>query len=91
MNFLSSIPAVLEILVPVLVGGTYALQRFKEGLSDSWHEEAEAQQMRADRLADQVAALTEEVKALRAENAELQALVRRIDPEHLGTSLGGEE
>jgi predicted nuclease with TOPRIM domain len=83
----SSIPAGLEILIPVLVYAAFALQKFKRGITDTWREEAEAQKERADRLAAQVEILTQEVKALRAENAELRKL---LSDDHLGTFLGGE-
>jgi hypothetical protein len=84
---LSTIPAGLEIIIPVLVYAAFALQKFKRGLTDTWREEAEGQRERANRLAEQVAELTAEVRALRAENAELRNL---IGTDHPGTFLGGE-
>ncbi|QPB09779.1 hypothetical protein CPT_Shady_018 [Streptomyces phage Shady] len=62
----------LEVIVPVLVFAFVSLQKFKTGMQTTWREEAEAQKQRGDRLAEQVAELTKEVKALRAENAELR-------------------
>jgi hypothetical protein len=84
---MNNIPAGLEVVIPVLVYAAFALQKFKRGITDTWKEEAENQKRRADWLAEQVAELTAEVRALRAENAELRAL---LSDEHLGTFLGGE-
>ncbi|MFJ4701951.1 hypothetical protein ACIP5N_27700 [Streptomyces sp. NPDC088768] len=70
-----TIPAGLEIAIPLVVWGVVSLQRFKRGMTDTWRQEAEAQKVRADRLDAQVAALTEEIKALRRENAELRGLL----------------
>ncbi|MFJ8394384.1 hypothetical protein [Streptomyces sp. NPDC094144] len=73
---LDSLPAGLELLIPVLVLVAASLQKWKRGITDTWREEAEAQKLRADRLAEQVAELTTEVKALRFENAELRGMLR---------------
>ncbi|QPB09557.1 hypothetical protein CPT_Sycamore_017 [Streptomyces phage Sycamore] len=71
----------LEIIVPVLAFLFVSLQKFKQGMTNTWREEAEAQKVRADRLAEQVHELGEEIKAYRRENAELRgridALLRR--------------
>ncbi|MFG3200360.1 hypothetical protein ACGFYT_30050 [Streptomyces sp. NPDC048208] len=69
------IPAGLDVVVPVLVFVFVSLQKWKRGITDTWREEAEAQTLRADRLAEQVAELTSEVKALRRENAELREML----------------
>ncbi|MFI2242382.1 hypothetical protein [Streptomyces chrestomyceticus] len=75
MDF-SSVPAGLEIVVPVLVFVFASLQKWKRGITDTWREEAEAQKLRADRLAEQVHGLSEEIKALRRENAELRGMLK---------------
>ncbi|MGW3072742.1 hypothetical protein [Kitasatospora sp. NPDC001132] len=85
---MGNLSAGLEVAIPVLVWAVFALQKFKRGLTDTWREEAEAQKERGDRLAEQVEALTIEVRALRAENAELRKL---LSDDHLGTFLGGPE
>lgn len=72
---IDNIPAGLEVVVPVLVFVFVSLQKWKRGITDTWREEAEAQKLRADRLAEQVAELTNEVKALRRENAELRGML----------------
>lgn len=76
MNFLSSL-AGLEIAVPVLVFVFVSLQKWKTGMQDTWRDIAEAQAQRAELLEKQVAELTTQVQALRAENAELRGLLKR--------------
>ncbi|QPB09704.1 hypothetical protein CPT_Shaeky_017 [Streptomyces phage Shaeky] len=71
-----SIPASLELVIPVLVLVAASLQKWKRGITDTWREEAEAQKLRADRLAEQVAELTHQVTALRMENAELRGMLK---------------
>ncbi|WP_052509605.1 hypothetical protein [Kitasatospora griseola] len=79
----------LEVVVPVLIFITAAGAKWKAGITDTWRDEAEAQRQRAERLHEEVADLYREVKALRAENAELRKLLGL--GEHLGTFLGGKE
>jgi cell shape-determining protein MreC len=76
---LYNFPAGLEVVVPVLVFVFVSLQKWKRGITDTWREEAEAQKLRADRLAEQVAELTDEIKALRRENAELRGMLAAKD------------
>jgi cell shape-determining protein MreC len=66
----------LEVLVPVLVFVAVALQKWKRGITDTWKDVAEAQSQRAELLEKQVQELTNQVKALRAENAELRSLLK---------------
>lgn len=66
----------LEVVVPVLVFMAVALQKWKRGITETWRDVAEAQKERGDALAAQVEKLTEEVKALRFENAELRGLLK---------------
>ncbi|QDQ14317.1 hypothetical protein [Streptomyces spectabilis] len=75
MEFLKHLPSGIDLIIPILVLVFASLQKFKRGITDTWREEAEAQKLRADRLAEQVAELTEEVKALRRENAELRGML----------------
>ncbi|MEU6633820.1 hypothetical protein ABZ905_36960 [Streptomyces parvus] len=86
LSFLSG----LELVVPVLVFVFAALQKFKRGITDTWREEAEAQKVRADRLAEQVAELTAEVKALRRENAELRGMLEVAQTDTTRDVMGGE-
>ncbi|MGW0929564.1 hypothetical protein [Streptomyces sp. NPDC002644] len=65
----------LEVVVPVLVVVIASLQTWKSRLTATWREIAEAQTIKADLLAEKVEALTKEVTALRAENAELRAML----------------
>lgn len=83
-----SLPAGLEVVVPVLVFVAVALQKWKRGITDSWRDVAESYKLRADLLAEQVAELTVEVKKLRAENAELRALLDSAKRSDVGTFLG---
>jgi cell shape-determining protein MreC len=87
---LSAIPSGLEVVIPVLVFVFASLQKWKRGITETWREEAEAQKLRADRLAEQVNELGEEIKALRRENAELRKMLsdRGFD---IGTFLGRKE
>ncbi|MEW1550956.1 hypothetical protein [Streptomyces tsukubensis] len=84
---LNTFPAGLEIVIPSLVFMVVALQKWKRGITETWRDVAESYKERADLLAVQVEELTTEVKALRAENAELRNLLtnRGFD---LGTFLG---
>ncbi|MEU7177022.1 MULTISPECIES: hypothetical protein [Streptomyces] len=67
-----------ETVVPVLVFVAVVLQKWKSGMRDTWQEEADAQRARADRLAEDVQALVEEVGKLRVENRELRAQVSEL-------------
>ncbi|MFI8452173.1 hypothetical protein [Streptomyces erythrochromogenes] len=59
-----------------------SLQKWKTGMQNTWKDIAEAQAQRAALLESQVAELTKEVKALRAENAELRGLLKAKGQDH---------
>ncbi|WP_328691157.1 hypothetical protein OG879_31430 [Streptomyces caniferus] len=72
-------------------------RQVKTGARDAWREEAEAQTARSARLADDVATLVVEVKALRLENAGLRAEVGELRSEnrelrtHIDALLKGDD
>lgn len=69
---------IAEILVPLLVFLAVSLQRWKSGMANAWKQEAEAYKLRADRLSEEVSALTIEVRELRRENGQLRERINSL-------------
>ncbi|MDJ0462005.1 hypothetical protein [Streptomyces sp. H27-C3] len=69
---------VAEIVIPLLVFLAISLRKFRTGMEASWKEEAEAYRSKVERQSEELAALHVEVRALRRENAALQAQIAEL-------------
>ncbi|MFI6861303.1 hypothetical protein ACIBKZ_15610 [Streptomyces sp. NPDC050421] len=90
----SSMVGASEIVGAVVVFLALVARQVKTGARDAWRGEAEAQTAKAQRLADDMAALILEVRALREENAGLRLEVGELRREnrelreHIDSILG---